>query len=315
MLAPSFPMAELQIARPRGAAHRRGFLAFCAALTALIATLLLHPFVAAADRAPTPAAAVEPQAAANRPDGRPEETSGATIATPSTPSAPIGGIPDRTFARLLDAGQPIRCGAGTQPLVALTFDDGPGELTRQTVRLLRERGMTATFFLVGKLLDESRFEGLPALAADLGAVGDHTWDHVAMSRASAGELDAQIARTRRAIVREAGERVVLFRPPLGARDRQLDAYVRSLGMLTILWSIESGDSQGASADRIYRTVRASLSPGDIVLLHENRGTTQRALPRILDLIEARGYRAVTVPELLALDPPTGPQLRAGTCPA
>lgn len=304
------------MARPRGAAHRRGFLAFCAALTALIATLLLHPFVAAADRAPTHAAAVEPQATApNGPDGRPEELSGATIATPSMASASIGGIPTGTFGRLLDAGQPIRCGAGTEPLVALTFDDGPGVLTRQTVRLLRERGMTATFFLVGKLLDESRFEGLPALAADLGAVGDHTWDHVSMAGASTGELTEQIARTRRAIGEAAGVRVTLFRPPLGARDRQLDAYVRSLGMLTILWSIESGDSQGASADRIFRTVRDSLSPGDIVLLHDNRGTTQRALPRILDIIEARGYRAVTVPELLALDPPTRAQLRAGTCPA
>jgi len=315
MLAPSFPMAELHMARPRGAARRRGFLAFCAALTALIATLLLHPFVAVADRAEPRRAGIDRDAEApDRPDV-PEETSGATIASRSTPPAPVGGIPDRTFARLLDAGQPIRCGAGTEPLVALTFDDGPGVLTRQTVRLLRERGVTATFFLVGKLLDESRFEGLPALAADLGAVGDHTWDHVSMAGASTGELSEQIARTGRAIGEAAGERVTLFRPPLGARDRQLDAYVRSLGMLTILWSIESGDSQGASADRIFRTVRDSLSPGDIVLLHENRGTTQRALPRILDLIEARGYRAVTVPELLALDPPTQAQLRAGTCPA
>jgi len=315
MLVAQFPMAEPHTARPHGAApaRRRGFLAFCVALSALIATLLLHPFAAVADRRPT---------TSGTPDVRPAAVPSRAVPSPAADapagggaSALVGGIPERTYARLLAAGTPIRCGAGTEPLVALTFDDGPGELTRQTVRLLRERGMTGTFFLVGKLLDEARFQGLPALTADLGAVGNHTWDHVAMARASASELQEQIARTRRAIAGEVGERIVLFRPPLGARDRQLDAYVRSLGMLTILWSIESGDSQGASADRIFRAVRASLSPGDIVLLHENRGTTQRALPRILDLIEARGYTTVTVPELLASDPPTRGQLRAGTCPA
>jgi peptidoglycan/xylan/chitin deacetylase (PgdA/CDA1 family) len=84
-------------------------------------------------------------------------------------------------------------------------------------------------------------------------------------------------------------------------------------MLEILWSIDSGDSQGASARRIYRTVREQLSPGDIILLHEGRGTTQNALPRILDVIGARGYRAVTVPQLLAMDPPTNEQLRSHSC--
>ncbi len=216
---------------------------------------------------------------------------------------------------MIDAGEPIYCGAGTQPLVALTFDDGPGPFTEQTIDLLRRRGMTATFFEVGKLLGESRFQGLPRMAARLGAVGDHTWDHVSVVGMSRAELDAQIARTRHGIARAAGERVVLFRPPLERHDHRVDAYVRSLGMLQVLWSVDSGDSQQASADRIFRTVRESVSPGDIVLLHENRETTQRALPRILELIERRGYTTVTVPRLLAVDPPTREQLRQHTCPA
>lgn len=317
MLARQFPMAELHSTRPRGVAaraRRRGFVAFCAVLSALIATLLLHPFAAAADR-PTPR-----RAAAGRLGG-PSRPAAATDPIERTPdpdpgaSRGIDRIPRPTFDRLLAAGEPIRCGAGTEPLVALTFDDGPGVLTRETVELLRARGMTATFFLVGKLLDESRFEGLPRLAARLGAVGDHTWDHVPMAGASHEAMDEQIARTRRAIAVATGEPVGLFRPPLGARDDRLDDYVGSLGMLTVLWSLESADSQGASADRIVREIRAGLSAGDIVLLHENRGTTQRALPRILDLVGARGLTTVTVPELLARDPPTDRQLRLGTCPA
>jgi peptidoglycan/xylan/chitin deacetylase (PgdA/CDA1 family) len=308
MLGVAVPMAELQTAlapRALSGARRKGFTAFCALVAALIALLTLSPFRATAghqgDRA-----AMRPDRAAPVTDPAPEE--------PGPDVEPAGATTAR-LDRLVAAGLPIRCGAGTQPLVALTFDDGPGVLTRQTLDLLRERGMTATFFLVGKLLDEARFQGLPRSAARLGAVGDHTWDHVSMVGVSAAELDEQIARTRRAIAAETGERVVLFRPPLGQQDERVRDYVRSLGMLTVLWSVESGDSQGMSADRIYRTVRASLSPGDIVLLHENRGTTQKALPRILDLIEARGYTTVTVPQLLELDPPTHEQLREGTCPA
>ena len=318
--------------RPRGAlpqASRKGFFAFCAVLTALIAALLVSPVGASADRRGSNADPQERRATSST-RSEPQRDETPTAEDPgsdaSSASEPVNvvsttipgnavGIPSSTFTRLLEAGGPVRCGAGTQPLVALTFDDGPGVLTRQTVELLRERGMTATFFLVGKLLGEPRFEGLPELAARLGALGDHTWDHVSMLGRTQAELDAQIAVTRRAIARASGERVALFRPPLGQHDVRVDDYVRSLGMLRVLWSLESGDSQGASADQIFRTVRDSLSAGDIVLLHENRGTTQRALPRILDLIEARGFTTVTVHELLAQDPPTNEQLRTGTCPA
>jgi peptidoglycan/xylan/chitin deacetylase (PgdA/CDA1 family) len=309
-------MAEVEIARPRGVTVRarpKGFMAFCALLLALIAVFALNPFVAGADRRAEPARASVPRdrsrdpASAGPHAGAGTERDGA-LAAADRPE-------ETTLDRLIAAGRPIYCGAGTEPLVALTFDDGPGVLTQQTLDLLRARGMTATFFLAGKLVGEPRFEGLPSEAAKLGAIGDHTWDHISVVGLSAAELDAQIGRTRRAIAAETGQRVLLFRPPLGQHDERSRDYVRSLGMLTVLWSVESGDSQGASAERIYRNVRASLSPGDIVLLHENRGTTQRALPLILDLIEARGYRTVTVPELLELDPPTNEQLRRGTCPA
>jgi peptidoglycan/xylan/chitin deacetylase (PgdA/CDA1 family) len=311
-------MAEVEIARPRGVTVRarpKGFMAFCALLLALIAVFVLNPFAAGADHRTggSPAGDTRNHAGRSAPAGPRPDAGSVEGATAVASTRPAGGT--TALDRLIAAARPIRCGAGTRPLVALTFDDGPGVLTQQTLDLLRARGMTATFFLAGKLVGEPRFEGLASKAARLGAIGDHTWDHVSVVGLSASELDAEIGRTRRAIAAETGERVVLFRPPLGQQDERVRGYVRSLGMLTVLWSLESGDSQGASAERIYRAVRGSLSPGDIVLLHENRGTTQRALPLILDLIEARGYRTVTVPELLELDPPTNEQLRLGTCPA
>ena len=245
------------------------------------------------------------------------EHRGGRVASPVAGSlgdaAAAGGRP-QTLRRLVDAGQPVYCGAGTKPIVALTFDDGPGPYTQETIDLLKANGMTATFFTVGKLYSDPRFHGLLREEARFGAVGDHTWDHVTVTGMSRTQLAAQIARTRRAAAADSGQPVFLFRPPLGLHDRTVDTYVRSLGMLDILWSVDSGDSQGANADRIFRTVRDHLSPGDIVLLHENRGTTQNALPRIIRLIRARGYRTVTVPQMLRMDPPSARQLRQHACP-
>jgi peptidoglycan/xylan/chitin deacetylase (PgdA/CDA1 family) len=239
---------------------------------------------------------------------------GSPSASPSIgPSGPNAPSTD-PIQRLVDLGLPIFCGAGTKPLVALTFDDGPGILSPEAITQLNRYGYPATFFLVGKLIGLPEFDGIIRDEVRLGAAfGDHTWNHVAMTNATPAELSSEIGRTRRAIAAATHRPVRLFRPPLGLHDATLDAYVQSLGMLEILWSIDSGDSQGATADQIYHTVKENLSNGDIILLHDNRGTTEKALPRILELIRAEGYTPVTVPQLLTMDPPSTAQVRARTC--
>jgi peptidoglycan/xylan/chitin deacetylase (PgdA/CDA1 family) len=307
-------MAEHElILRPHGGdvflrRRRRGFGAFCALMAFAITALAITSFRPGAARADRAAG----QTADSRSGGGTTDASSGGARSGSN-----GGVVDvgagTTLQRLIDAGQPIYCGGGTQPLVALTFDDGPGPDTLETIAALKAAGMTATFFEVGKLLGEPMFDGIPKAAARFGAIGDHTWDHISMVGLSATELDAEIARTRRVLQQLTGQRVTMFRPPLGQHDATVDAYVRSAGMLQIMWTIDSGDSMGASDDQIYRTIRAHLSPGDIVLLHENRGTTQNALPRIIRLIQRKGYRTVTIPQLLTMDPPSPEQLRHHTC--
>jgi peptidoglycan/xylan/chitin deacetylase (PgdA/CDA1 family) len=310
-------MAEHELTlRPHGGdvflrRRRRGFGAFCAlmafAITALAITSF-RPGAARADRAGRQTADPRTGGGKNGVTIGPRSGSGSG----SGGSGPDGGA-GTTLQRLIDAGQPIYCGGGTQPLVALTFDDGPGPDTLETIAALKAAGMTATFFEVGKLLGEPMFDGIPKTAARFGAIGDHTWDHISMLGLSANELDAEITRTRRLLQQITGQHVFMFRPPLGQHDATVDAYVRAAGMLQIMWTIDSGDSMGANDDQIYRTIRAHLSPGDIVLLHENRGTTQNALPRIIRLIQRKGYRTVTVPQLLTMDPPSPEQLRHHTC--
>ena len=316
-------MAEHEfILRPHGGdvflrRRRRGFGAFCALMAFAIAALAIasfRPGSARAGRADPRTA--DPGSVSAGPDlssGDPRSDAGPGARVSGGDGTAAGSGGSASLQRLIDAGQPIYCGGGTKPLVALTFDDGPGPDTLRTIEALKAAGMTATFFEVGKLLGEPMFDGIPKAAARFGAIGDHTWDHISMVGLSASELDAEIARTRRVLGQLTGQRVFMFRPPLGRHDDAVDTYIRSTGMLQIMWTIDSGDSMGASDDQIYRTVRDRLSAGDIVLLHENRGTTQNALPRIIQLIQRKGFRAVTIPQLLAMDPPSAQQLKHHTC--
>jgi peptidoglycan/xylan/chitin deacetylase (PgdA/CDA1 family) len=315
--------------------RRRAFAAFAVSLTMAAAGVTAlpgpHPVHAATPSTPPSPAATSGHRPLARTSPAPATTSAQTPA-PSNHAANRsgdgkgrngGGSAARTTTgsadgsvldRLIHLGQPIYCGAGTEPLVALTFDDGPGILSPFALKQLARHDAPATFFLVGKLIGEPEFDGIVHDEARIGVIGDHTWDHVVMTKGSPREYQQQIARTRAAARRASGQSVRLFRPPFGAHDASLDRWVRSHGMLEVIWSIDTGDSQGASADKIYRTVKANLSPGDIILLHDNRGTTENAVPRILDLLETRGLTPVTVPELLTQDPPSTKQVRHHTCP-
>ena len=220
-----------------------------------------------------------------------------------------------TLDRLISSGEPVMCGGGTKPLVALTFDDGPGPYTQQVVKMLKDQGARATFFIVAK-----EIEGWPQLAdepaeeAKIGAIGDHTYDHIDLVGATREDLDHQILDSKQLIEEHAGVDVRLFRPPYGHHDAVVDRSVQDAGMLEVLWSVDSQDGlTGATGSTVLENVREGLRPGAIVLMHENRGTTLKELPGILQMIRSRGLHAVTVPELLAADPPSLAQLRSGTC--
>jgi peptidoglycan/xylan/chitin deacetylase (PgdA/CDA1 family) len=212
---------------------------------------------------------------------------------------------------LLGVGLPIYCGGRRGRYVALTFDDGPGPYTRLAVHILKSARARATFFLVGK--EFAYFSGLPALAMTRGALGDHTWSHSFLPGLNQRVIATELARTRSAILQSAHTRVVLFRPPYGAHNAAVDRAARSLGLLQILWSIDTRDAEGALWSQIADTVAREVRPGSIILMHENHGQTIRALKfRILPLLRARHLTAVTIPALLALDAPTRTQLRRGS---
>lgn len=238
-------------------------------------------------------------------------TQGSTPVLPG--QAPLPGLEAQRVAvqRLARIGRPIYCGAGKRDLVALTFDDGPGPYSETVARELRDAGARATFFLVGRNI--ARFPQSPARERQRGAIGDHTMTHADLRALPRSEARTEIASGRSAALTAAGPPVDLLRPPYGRRNAWIDREARRQGMALIMWDLDSSDSRRsppAAFHEISARVRRARA-GSIVLMHEDRGQTVRALRSILPALKRRGLRAVTVPELLAADPPTRAQLARG----
>jgi peptidoglycan/xylan/chitin deacetylase (PgdA/CDA1 family) len=211
--------------------------------------------------------------------------------------------------RLLRLGRPVFCGGSRRRLVALTFDDGPGPYTHLALKELRRAGVRATFFVVGKSI--RAFPALPRREATVGALGDHTDTHPFLPALAPTAMRREVSAGQAAAHRASGRPIRFFRPPYGGYTQRVTAAARQLGMVEILWSIDSGDALWGDFHVIAARVRRSVRPGSIVLFHENRGQTIRALRSILPYLHRRRLRAVSLPELLAADPPSPARLRSG----
>lgn len=220
----------------------------------------------------------------------------------SPPGFPTASQQHRAVSSLLRRGEPVYCGGPHGNAVALTFDDGPGPYTQRILDELRATGAHATFFLVG-----NRLRYWPEAARDetrLGAVGNHTWSHPPLTKRRSWLVWLELLRTQYAVAQEVGRKPVMFRVPYALHTSRVDAIARSMGLLEVFWDVDARDDvPNAKVNDVVRNVERGLRPGAIVELHDIHPWTAAALPRILDAIAARGLRAVSVPELLALDPP------------
>jgi peptidoglycan/xylan/chitin deacetylase (PgdA/CDA1 family) len=189
--------------------------------------------------------------------------------------------------------------------VALTFDDGPGPYTPGVLSVLERYDVQATFFAIGAMEQYFSSSTVRELR-DGDVVGDHTETHPEMALLSAHaqreELFEQIAR----IELLGGARPQLFRPPYGSFNATTMRELHSLHLLMVLWSVDTGDYQQPGVAVIAQRALAGAHPGAIILLHDaggDRSQTIAALPSIIEGLKARGFHLVTVPALLAEDPP------------
>jgi peptidoglycan/xylan/chitin deacetylase (PgdA/CDA1 family) len=187
---------------------------------------------------------------------------------------------------------------GQRPL-ALTFDDGPSDLTPAYLEVLKRFEVRATFFVVGELC-AARPELVSAIAADGHELSAHGYTHRRFPSLSRSELRRELTGTASLLPRRSGRCRPFVRPPHGAISLSSILTCANAGFTTVLWSHDSGDWCTTSDDDVCAAFddERALEPGSIVLLHEGQPWTLRALPRVLGKLREAGHDLVTVGELL-----------------
>ncbi len=218
-------------------------------------------------------------------------------------------------------GKTVVSGPSNERVVALTYDDGPNPpYTQRILDVLDREGVHATFFLVGRAV--AAYPKIVAREARSGdALGNHTWDHGHLIMMNAAPVRESLNRTENAIFAASGVRTHVMRPPFGSRDWLVLNQARKMGYTPVMWSVPlARDWEYPPARVIAARILRYVHDGSIIVLHDgNRGmlcSKERLNPHLCDrnndieatrlIVEAlkkRGYRFVTIPQLIAIKGP------------
>ena len=270
------------------------------------ASLALWPL--AGPRQPVPARRAAPARPTPPPRGRRAAPTRPGRGAPSCPPpaplhhGPVGGTGRRAAVAAVRHSPWVRyqlpASRRAGKTVALTFDDGPDpRFTPPILAILAHARAPATFFMVGS--QAAAHPHLVRRVARAGqAVGGHTWHHARLDRLTWAGVAAEVDCTDRLLASLTGRPVRLVRPPGGSYDPGVVGLLAARGVQLTLWTVDSGDWTRPGVGRILATVARELRPGAIILLHDgggDRSQTVAALPGVLRLLHARGYRAVALP--------------------
>jgi peptidoglycan-N-acetylglucosamine deacetylase len=194
------------------------------------------------------------------------------------------------------------------PYVALTFDDGPSaKLTPKLLDLLAEHHIKATFFLIGENVAENP-EIVARETREGHEVANHSWSHPNLGKMSDDGVRGQLRKTDDAIKNAVGKSPTLMRPPYGSISLRQKKWInQEFGYKIVLWDVDPLDwrrpGPAAVCNRIVKNTRA----GSIVLAHDIHPGTIEAMPCVLKELEAKGFKFVTVSELIAMETPLPPK--------
>ena len=181
----------------------------------------------------------------------------------------------------------------SKPMVALTFDDGPGERTGELLAQLEKYNAHATFFMQGKNIPgkEDFVKKMKEIGCEL---GNHSYDHPQLTKLSADKIANQIGTTNDLIQQAAGSTATVMRPPYGAIN---DTVRSSVGLPMILWSIDTLDWKTRNAQSSIDTVMNDVQDGDVILMHDIHTESIDAALVLIPKLEEAGYQLVTVSEM------------------
>ncbi|MFC4111806.1 polysaccharide deacetylase family protein [Nonomuraea zeae] len=181
--------------------------------------------------------------------------------------------------------------------LALTFDDGPGPGTPTLLKTLKKEGVKATFFLMGK-----KVEQLPSIAKQTleqgHAVGNHTYSHPSLPTLLDNEILDELKTTQELIEQATGQQPEMFRPPYGHTDDRVLGLADQTELSQILWTGTTLDWKLRDAKKIKAAVLRLAQRNGVILMHDTVPATVKAMPGTIRELKKRGYHFVTVPTLL-----------------
>jgi len=190
----------------------------------------------------------------------------------------------------------------TEPVVALTFDDGPHALyTAEILDILNEHNVKATFFVVG--YNVRLYKDLVRDIYMSGhEIGNHSYSHEPFSKMSNEDILVDLARSQKILKEITGVYPKYFRPPYGRLTQSQEAFVSGYFDELIKWSLDPKDwEEDAKSGTILVSILEDVQPGDIVLLHSDKRETIKMLPALIENLLHRGMQFVTISELRQLD--------------
>lgn len=199
----------------------------------------------------------------------------------------------------------IKKGNEDQKVVALTFDDGPDEVyTPQVLDILKKYDVKATFFLVGENIE--RNADIVAREVEEGhEIGNHTYTHINVDKNGYNEIYNEIIKTQDLIKKITGEEPKLFRPPYRAISKNMCDIIKNKNMNIVLWSnLDPRDWSNPGVYYIVNTIDTKVENGNIILLHDynrvrsSKSQTVQALDSIIPKLKEKGYKFVTVSQLI-----------------
>src|SRR5438093_8816865 len=190
------------------------------------------------------------------------------------------------------------------PCIAMTFDDGPSAtLTPKLLDLVAAHHIKATFFVIGENVAEHP-EIVARAAREGHEIGNHSWSHPNFGKLSDDNVRSQLRRTDDAIRSATGNRPTLLRPPYGSITAREKRWIYDeFGYRIILWDVDPYDWKRPGPAVVRNRILKETQPGSIVLSHDIHPGTIEAMPSTLDALEAKGFKFVTVSELLRMATP------------
>lgn len=211
--------------------------------------------------------------------------------------------PNNSFSRDISGSSQISWSRGSSSgrYVALTFDDGPvASNTTRLLDMLKRRNIKATFYVLGTRVQNNK-SLVKRMVAEGHELGNHTWTHGKLTTMSDTKVRWELDKTRDAIVAATGVKPRTMRPPYGALStRQRSMIFREYGYPTILWDVDPEDWKKPGVSVIRNRILSGTRNGSIILLHDLHSSSVDAVPSTIDALLNKGYKFVTVSQLIAL---------------